>query len=98
VLDVQTLPPMASAITVVGWIRDAAPLRGLSIEQLMDLLTVMRLCDFMQGECVTDAVLNDSFLIVGSGAAALFPPGKGANQVLFFLLIHRCQSRKKRAL
>jgi len=81
VLDVQALPAMASAITVVGWIRDAAPLRGLSIEQLMDLLTVMRLCDFRQGECMTDAVLNDSFLIVGSGAACLFPPGKGSEEL-----------------
>jgi hypothetical protein len=62
----------------VGWIRDAAPLRDLSIEQLMELLTVMRLCDFEEGECVTDAVLNDSFMIVGSGAAALFPPGSAS--------------------
>lgn len=77
VLDINDgVPQLASAITVVGWIRDAAPLRDLSIAQLMELLTVMYLCDFREGECVTDAVLNDSFVVIGSGGAALFPPGR----------------------
>jgi len=69
-------PPLASAITVVGWLRDAAPLRDMTINQLMDLLTVTHLHDFSGGEVVTEEVKNDSFLIIGSGAAALFPPGK----------------------
>jgi glyoxylase-like metal-dependent hydrolase (beta-lactamase superfamily II) len=82
--------PLASAITVCGWIRDAAPLRDLTIEQLLELLTVTRLVDFEEGDCVTDEVLNDSFLIIGSGAAALYSsnseqpwvpttPGNGSN-------------------
>ena len=73
VLDVSgQIPQLANAITTIGWIRDAAPLRDLSLDQLHDLMSVTRILDFHRNECITDQVLNDSFVVLGSGSADLY--------------------------